>query len=85
MRKPTIVADNPATREIFVPGEHVYTVPVGDPAALAEAIRALADDAALRHRIACGGHEVFRQRLTTRAIADRLGPIIEGTLCVSAS
>lgn len=85
MRKPTIVADNPATREIFVPGEHVYAVPVGDPAMLAEAIRALADDAALRHRIARGGHEVFRQRLTTRAIADQLGPIIEGALCVSAS
>lgn len=85
MRKPTIVADNPATRELFVPGEHVYVTPVGDPAALAEAIRVLAGDDVLRHRIASGGYEVFKQRLTTRAIADQLAILIEEARCVSAS
>jgi glycosyltransferase involved in cell wall biosynthesis len=80
MRKPTIVADNPATREIFTPGEHVYAVPMGDPAALAEAIETLADDCMLRHRIAFGGYEVFQQRLTTCAIADELVSIIGNVL-----
>ena len=84
MRKPTIVADNPATRELFTHGEHVYAVPMGNPAALAEAVRTLADDSVLRHRIACGGYEVFQRQLTTRAIADyHLAPIIEEALCVS--
>ena len=44
----------------------------------------LADDPALRARIARGGYEVFRARLTTEAIADRLAPIIEEAACVSA-
>jgi glycosyltransferase involved in cell wall biosynthesis len=85
MRKPTIVADNPATRELFTPGEHVYAVPMGDPAALAEAIRVLADDAVLRRRIAFGGYKVFRQRLTTCVIADQLASVVREVLCVSAS
>jgi glycosyltransferase involved in cell wall biosynthesis len=80
MRKPTIVAGNPATRELFLHGEHVYAVPMGDPVALADAICTLADQAALRHRIAAGGYEVFQRRLTTRAIGEQLGSIIEKTL-----
>ncbi len=85
MRKPTIVADNPATREIFVSGEHVYMVPMGDPMALAEAIETLANDPALRQRIAAGGYGVFQQQLTTRAIVNRLTSIVEDALCVSVS
>jgi glycosyltransferase involved in cell wall biosynthesis len=85
MRKPTIVADNPATREVFVHGEHVYAVPMGDPVALAEAIEALADDAALRQRIASGGYELYQQRLTTHAIAEQLVPVIQEASCASVS
>lgn len=85
MHKPTIVADNPATRELFVPGEHVSTVRMGDPAALAEAIQRLADDATFRQHIASGGYEVFRQRLTTEAIADQLVPVIKEAACASVS
>lgn len=84
MRKPTIVGDNPAIRELFVPGENIFAIPMGDPIALAEAIRNLADDSALRHRLASGGYEVFQQRLTTRVIADQLASAIEEVLCTSA-
>jgi glycosyltransferase involved in cell wall biosynthesis len=55
---------------------------MGDPAALAQAIRTLADDGDLRQRIAAGGHRVFRQRLTTQAIAGQLAPIIENQIRV---
>jgi glycosyltransferase involved in cell wall biosynthesis len=72
MRKPTIVGDNVATRELFVHGEHIYAVPMGDPIALAEAISELADTPALREHIAGGGYTLFQEKLTVRAIADGL-------------
>jgi glycosyltransferase involved in cell wall biosynthesis len=84
MRKPTIVGDNPATRELFIAGEHICAVPMGSPQALAEAIRTLADDQALRLRIASGGYETFKQRLTTRVIAGQLASVMEEALCGSA-
>jgi glycosyltransferase involved in cell wall biosynthesis len=85
MRKPTIVGDNPATREVFVSGEHVWAVPMDNAEALAEAIDALAGDPSLRRRIAEGGYQVFRQRFTTAAIARQLAPAIEEAVCGSAS
>jgi glycosyltransferase involved in cell wall biosynthesis len=85
MRKPTIVGDNPATCELFTPGEHVCAVQMGNPQALAEAIRVLAGDEALRRRIASGGYQVFKQQLTTRAIADKLAHVVEEALCESVS
>lgn len=80
MRKPTIVADNPATREVFTSGEDVYTVPMGNPAALAEAIRILANDGALCRRIAVGGYRLFQQRLATSIVANQLACAVGETL-----
>jgi glycosyltransferase involved in cell wall biosynthesis len=77
MRKAVIVGDNEATRELLVSGRHALAVPMADPAALAQAIETLADDPALRQRIAGAGHELFRQRLTTAAIAEQLAGILE--------
>lgn len=77
MRKPTIVGDNMATKELFAHCEHVYTVPMGNPAALAEAIILLIDDWELCCRISQGGYELFRQRLATQVVAERLTSIME--------
>jgi len=77
MRKPTIVGDSEAIREIFTHLEHVYTVPTGNPIALAEAIACLADNKKLRDDIAAGGFEVFQKMLTTRAIGSQLISSIE--------
>jgi glycosyltransferase involved in cell wall biosynthesis len=76
MRKPTIVGDNPATQELFVPGEQICTVPMDNPAALANAIGLLADDETLCNRIAVGGYEVFQRQLTGSVISDQLLSII---------
>jgi len=46
--KPVITADTLALRERFTPGEHLLATPPGDSDALAEAIRTLAGNAALR-------------------------------------
>jgi glycosyltransferase involved in cell wall biosynthesis len=78
MHKPTIVGDNPATRELLVHGEHAWAVPMGDAQALAEAIRTLAGDAALCAQIASGGYQLYRQRLTTSAVGIQLARLIEG-------
>jgi glycosyltransferase involved in cell wall biosynthesis len=76
MRRATIVGDNPATRELFTHGEHVYAVPMGDPGALADAIRALTDQAEVRERIAAGGYALYQERLTTEAIGRQLATLI---------
>jgi len=85
MRKPTIVGDGPAVREIFAPGNHVCAVPMGSSDALATAVRTLADDRELRHHLAQGGYEVFQRRLTTSTIADQLAHVVEQALCESVS
>jgi len=76
MRKPTIVGDNTATRELFVHREHIYAVPMGDPIALAEAIGELADTPTLREHIARGGHTLFQEKLTIGAVADGLSILL---------
>jgi glycosyltransferase involved in cell wall biosynthesis len=76
MHKTTIVGDNPATRELFTHGRHVYAVTMGDPGALADAIRTLADQAEVRERIASGGYALYQERLTTQAIGRQLAAII---------
>jgi len=85
MRKPTIVGDNAATREVFIPGQHVWAVPMGSAEALAEAIGTLADDRVLCRRLADGGYDIFQQRFTTEAIARQLAPALEETVCGSVS
>jgi len=80
MRKPTIVGDNPATRELFTPGVHVYAVPMGDPKALANAILCLSDNHTLRDFIASNGYELFKTHLSIHAIAKQLE-----VLCTSVS
>ena len=85
MRKPTIVGDNSAIREAFVPGQDVWAVPMGSAEALAEAITKLADNPGLRRRLADGGYQVFQQRFTTAAIARQLAPAIEEAVCGSVS
>jgi glycosyltransferase involved in cell wall biosynthesis len=84
MRKATVVGDNPATRELLSHGKHAWAVSMGDPKALADGIERLIDDAALRHQIAVGGYDLFRQRLTTPAIAAQLAAVVEEVLCTSA-
>ena len=72
MGKPTIVGDNPATRELFRPEEHVLAVQKGDPAALAQAIERLTDDRAQRDIVALAGHNVFQNvspRSSSRVIS----------------
>lgn len=81
MRKPTIVGDNEASREVFVSGEHVYAVQPGNPQSLAEAICLLMDNWELRQRVAEGGYNIFGQRFATSVITQKLSQIIKEIKC----
>ena len=69
---PVVAAATGGSREFLVDGVNCLVVPAGDAGALAEAVRRLADDPALRHRVVAGG-------LATAAelTVDRLAGVLE--------
>jgi glycosyltransferase involved in cell wall biosynthesis len=77
MKKSVIVGDNEATSELLAPGQHALAVSMGDPVALAQAVETLADDPALRDRLAEAAYELHCRRLTTPVIAEQLAGILE--------
>jgi glycosyltransferase involved in cell wall biosynthesis len=70
--KPLISADTPALREAFTPGEHLLAVPPGDPAALAEAIRALTANPGLARRLGAAGRARMEAEFDEAALGRRL-------------
>lgn len=84
MGRPVVVGDCPATREIMTHGEQACAVPMGNAEALAEAIAGLADDPALRRRLAANGRALFEGQLSTRVLAGQLAAALEET-CTSVS
>ena len=67
-----VTGDTEAARELLTNGGDAVLVPPGDPEALADALRMLADDAALRTRIAGAGRALARRALTPEAVARQL-------------
>jgi glycosyltransferase involved in cell wall biosynthesis len=63
MRRPAIVGDSPATRELFVDGENALLCRMGSPQALADAVAHLVADPALGERLAAKAYELYRTRL----------------------
>lgn len=68
MRKPVITGRTPAAEAVFESGRHLLLVPLEDPAALADAIRQVRDDAALRDRLAQAGYRLYQERYTPTAL-----------------
>ena len=59
--KPTIVGETPANKELFAHGKNVWMCPVGDPEALANAIRTLLDLPNLCAQLGKAGRELIQQ------------------------
>ncbi len=76
MGKPVITAHTPASAPQFRHGQHLLFVPVADPAALADAVRALRDNPSLRAALAYGGRRLFE----TRYDIPHLGALAKGHL-----
>ena len=55
--RPLVATDMPGCRDIVIPGETGLLVPPGDPSALADALRRLAEDPALRARLGTAARE----------------------------
>jgi glycosyltransferase involved in cell wall biosynthesis len=77
---PLITADTPATRELLVHEESALLVPAGDPAALAEAVRRLAEDRRLATRIAAGGRAAYQRAASEPVLGARWRSLIESLL-----
>ena len=74
---PLVTADTPASRELLVDGESALLVPAGDAQALADALRRLASDDALRAQIAAGGLAAYRRHASEDVLGRRWLSIIE--------
>jgi len=74
---PLVTADTPAARELLVDGESALLVPPGDPQRLANALRRLAADSELAHRVGAGGHAAFREQASEDVLGRRWRAILE--------
>jgi len=77
---PVITGDSPASRELLTDGQDALLVPMGDPGALAQAIRSLKTDRQLRLQIAAGGHNIFLKRCSAEVLGRQLKVLCEMTL-----
>lgn len=77
MRKPVIVGDNPANRELFEDRKNALFVEHANSDALASAILELKEDEKLRERIAEGGYKTFKERCTPEVIGEEIREIMD--------
>ncbi|MBA7527405.1 hypothetical protein ES705_19581 [subsurface metagenome] len=80
MKKPVIIGDSPANRELFEDKKNALFVEHANPDALADAILELKDDESLREKIAEGGHKTFKERCTPKIIGKEIKEIMEEVL-----
>lgn len=80
MRKPVITGDTLTVREYFVDREHLWLCPLGDPLSLTDALRTLADDPALRHKLAEAGYQRVKECLTPAVVGPQLAQTLRSLL-----
>jgi glycosyltransferase involved in cell wall biosynthesis len=77
---PLVTADTRAARELLADGESALLVPAGDPAALADALRRLAANEALRRTLSTGGRAAYERRASEPVLGERWRGIIDRLL-----
>jgi glycosyltransferase involved in cell wall biosynthesis len=75
--RPVITADTPAARELLTDGVDALLVAPGDPAALAEAIRRVADEDGLAERLAEAGRATYEARASEAVLGVRWKELLE--------
>lgn len=76
MKKPVIIGDNAASKELFTNRKDALMVEMANAEALAEAILELRNDAQLREKIAEEGYKVFRNQCTPKLIGSQIKEIM---------
>lgn len=80
MKKPVIVGDNPANREVFIHTKNIYMCKMGDELSLANAILKLKEDADLKDTVAQAGFDLFKELFSNQKTQGRLSKIIADTI-----
>jgi glycosyltransferase involved in cell wall biosynthesis len=80
MGQPTIVGDNPASREVLDHGEQAFLCAMADGRALAEAVLALRRDPDLREHLGKNGRQLFEERFSLGVQAERLRTIVSSVV-----
>jgi glycosyltransferase involved in cell wall biosynthesis len=75
---PVIATDGGGVREIVRHGEDGLLVPMGDAAALADALAGLLADPARASRLAVAGHRAVRERFTAARAAREVEAVYDG-------
>lgn len=78
MKKPVVVGDNRANRELFQDGRNAVLCEMANPTALADAILELRGDEKLRERVAEEGYNTFTERCSPNVVGGEVKGIIEG-------
>jgi len=74
---PLVTADTTAARELLEGEESALLVAAGDPAALAGAVRRVAEDRELAQRLSEGGRRAYRERASEEVLAERWRALLE--------
>jgi len=77
---PVVATDIPGTRDLVVPDETGYLVPLGDRAALARATNRLLDDPALAERLGRAARARMEQHFSVAAMVDRYAELYRRVL-----
>jgi glycosyltransferase involved in cell wall biosynthesis len=72
---PVVATDVPGLRGITQPGVNALVVPIGDPAALSNALRELAVDQDLAERLGAAGRRSFLERFTLLRSAESMSEL----------
>lgn len=78
--RPVVTADTPGIRQAITPGENGLLVPPGDPGGLADALRRLAGDEALRDRMGAAARAAYLAAGTPEAVATPVRDALERVL-----
>jgi len=79
MKKPVIIGNSPANRELFEDRKNALLIEHGNADALADAILELKVNDKLRIKIADGGYRTFREYCTPKIIGKEIKKIVEET------
>jgi glycosyltransferase involved in cell wall biosynthesis len=75
-----VTGDSPAIREVFTGDVDIVLCKMADPADLAMRLRQLADDPAMRDRIAQNGYATFQRMASVAVTGSRISGLLSGLL-----